>query len=111
MSAPSAGSLNRGGAVTTQTSAGTTQATAAPLVADHVKLVSVGSNSGVKLPLANAGEWFTIHNGDGSNALKVYHPNATSGLINSSSSAYSVGAGKTALFLTLNAVESVALGG
>ena len=103
--------MNHGGAVTTQTAAGTTQATAKTIVADHVKLPAVAANAGVKLPQSNVGEWFTIHNGDASNALSVYHSNATSGLINSSSSPYSVGAGKTAIFFALNAVESVAVGG
>lgn len=57
-----------------QTSAGTTQATAAVLISDHVHVPSVASGSGVILNPANGGEMFSVGNGDASNALLVYPP-------------------------------------
>lgn len=58
----------------TQTSAGTTQATATTCVSDHVSVASVTSGTGVILKPANGGEAFSVANGDANNDLLIYPP-------------------------------------
>jgi hypothetical protein len=65
----------RGASSVVQTTSGTTQATAAPMVADHVSIPAAGSGEGIILPPANASDWFTIANEDASSDnILVYPP-------------------------------------
>lgn len=64
----------RGPTNTAQTTAGTTQATAAPMIGDHVSMPNVGSNEGIILPPANASDWFTAVNEDGTDSCFIYPP-------------------------------------
>lgn len=57
-----------------QTTAGTTQATAAPMLADHVSVASAVEGSGLILPDANASDMFTVANKDQLNGFFVYPP-------------------------------------
>jgi hypothetical protein len=54
--------------------AGTTQATATTLPADHNFCPTVPASSGVILKSANAGALFTVGNGDAANTLCIYPP-------------------------------------
>ena len=58
----------------TVTPAGTTQATATTLPADHNFCPTVTANSGVILKAANGGALFTVGNGDTANTLCIYPP-------------------------------------
>ena len=58
----------------TQTTAGSTQATATDMLADHVSVPTVGSGEGIILPAANASDFFTATNADDDNNLLVYPP-------------------------------------
>lgn len=60
-----------------QTAAGTTSATAAELVADHVWVASVSAGAGVRAKPADSG-LVTVTNADATNALKVYPPSGAS---------------------------------
>ncbi len=65
----------RGASSVAQTTSGSTQATAAPLIADHVSIPAAGNGEGVILPAANASDWFTIANEDAStDSILVYPP-------------------------------------
>lgn len=57
-----------------QTSAGSSQATAAVAVADHVHVPSVGTGEGVILRAGNANDVRSVSNGDASDNLYVYPP-------------------------------------
>lgn len=59
---------------TAQTSAGSTQATAALMVAHVVMLSSVGASEGIILPNANALDERAVVNGDSDTDLAVYPP-------------------------------------
>jgi len=67
-----------GTATDSQTSSGTTQATAATLLADHAVVESVASGAGVILKPAHGGEAFSVANGDASDALLIYPPSGAS---------------------------------
>lgn len=54
--------------------AGTTQATATTLPADHCMVTTVAASSGVILNPANGGSIQTVANGQATNALNVYPP-------------------------------------
>lgn len=88
--------------------AGSTQATATRLGADHNQFSTVAASQGAVLPAANVGEWMSVHNG-GANALSVY-PNV-GGIINGGSvnAAVSVPAGKAAIFIPLDALSWIAI--
>jgi hypothetical protein len=60
-----------------QTAAGTTSATAALVLADHVWVASVAAGAGVRLKEADRG-LITVTNADPANALKVYPPSGAS---------------------------------
>lgn len=57
-----------------QTSAGSTQATAAPLISDHVGCLTVGAGEGVIIPAASADDEFIVINGSSTQDLRVYPP-------------------------------------
>lgn len=88
--------------------AGSTQATATKLGADHSQFSTVAASQGAVLPAANVGEWMSVHNG-GANALSVY-PNL-GGTINggSANAAVSVPAGKAAIFVPLDGMAWLAV--
>ena len=88
--------------------AGSTQATATKLGADHNQFFTVALGQGALLPAPNTGEWISVHNG-GANALSVY-PNV-GGAINggSANAAVSVPAGKAAIFIPLDALTWIAV--
>lgn len=64
----------RGASSVTQTTAGTTQATAAPMVADHVSVTDTVNGAGLILPAANASDWFTACNEDTADSFLIYPP-------------------------------------
>lgn len=64
----------RGHSNPAQTTAGTTQATAAPMLADHVSVPAAGNGEGIILPAANASDWFTAANEDAVDSFFVYPP-------------------------------------
>lgn len=64
----------RGQSSTAQTTAGTTQATAQPMIADHVSVPAAGNAQGVILPPANASDWFTAANEDTADSFFMYPP-------------------------------------
>lgn len=57
-----------------QTAAGSTQADAAPIIASHVQVASVGSGAGIILRPLPANHAYVVTNGDAANALSVYPP-------------------------------------
>ncbi len=59
---------------TAQTTSGSTQATAAPMIGDHASVPNAGNGEGVILPQANASDWFTIANEDAADSFFVYPP-------------------------------------
>ena len=64
----------RGGSNTAQTTAGTTQATAAAMIGDAVCVPSAVEGSGLILPDANANDFFAVANEDQANTVLVYPP-------------------------------------
>lgn len=64
----------RGPSNPAQTTAGTTQATAAPMLADHVSVPAAGDGQGIILPAANASDWFTAANEDAIDSFFMYPP-------------------------------------
>lgn len=63
-----------GASNTAQTTAGTTQATAARMIGDHVSVPSAGNGEGVILHSANASDWFTVANEDAADSFFLYPP-------------------------------------
>lgn len=57
-----------------QSTAGTTQATAATTLADHVSIPIVGSGEGVIMHAGNGGEIRSVSNADQDSELLVYPP-------------------------------------
>lgn len=57
-----------------QPTAGASQATASPTLADHVSVPTVGAGEGVILTPGNAGEIRTVANADQDSELLVYPP-------------------------------------
>lgn len=88
------------------TAAGTTQATALVLVADHNKIGTAAASSGALLRKISGMQ--SVYNG-GANAVAVYPP--VGGTINSgaANAAFSVAATKSAVFISANGVDFVAV--
>ncbi len=91
------------------TATGTTIADALALANDLNVVGTTASGTGVKLQLAEAGDYIYVHN-LGANALLVY-PNTATEVINalSAGAAFSVGAGKAAIFRKLRTANWVAM--
>lgn len=88
--------------------AGTTQATATPLAADHSEFSTVAASQGAVLAAPNVGEWVSIRNG-GANALSVY-PNVGAKINGGSvNAAVSLPAGKAGIFIPLDALTWIAV--
>lgn len=88
------------------TAAGSTQATALALTADHNKIGTAALNTGVLLRKVAGMQ--TVYNG-GANAVSVYPP--VGGTINSgaANAAFSVATTKTAAFLSADGVNFIAV--
>lgn len=86
--------------------AGTTQATAAPLVSDITKFATVAASSGCLLRAVPGRQ--VVFNG-GANALAVYPP--VGGTINAGAAdaAFAVAAAKSAMFLSTDGLNFVAV--
>lgn len=95
-----------GDMATGATAAGTTQATALALSADHTKIGTAAASSGVIL--RKIGGMQTVYNG-GANAVAVYPP--VTGTINSgaANAAFSVATTKSAVFISADGVNFVAV--
>lgn len=85
-----------------QTAAGTTQATATALLADHVSVPSVASGAGVILNPANGGEVFSVANGDATDPLLIYPPVGSSFNGTTVNTALTLPAGRAALFIFIS---------
>ena len=93
----------------TQTAAGTTQATAAALIADAVMIVSLDAGAGVILPAANFNDERLVANGDTDAELFVYPPSG--GKINNFTQdrAVAVAPGRAARFVCVNNLNWIGL--
>jgi hypothetical protein len=89
----------RGATNTAQATAGTTQATAAPMIGDHVTVPDATEGQGVILPPANASDWFTVANADATDGFLVYPPAGASFNGKTTNAPLTLPAGAAALFI------------
>lgn len=82
-----------------QTTAGTTQATAAAMLADHVSVPSALEGSGLALIPGNASDWFTVANAAASAGFFVYPPSGASFNGKAADAPLTLPAGMAALFI------------
>jgi len=88
-----------------QTAAGTTQATAAVCVADHVTVTAVAAGDGVILKPANGGDLFCVANGDSTDSLLIYPPVGSSFNGTAANTALTLPAGRGALFIFITPTQ------
>lgn len=88
-----------------QTSAGSTQGTAATMLASHVIIKSVSAGTGLILPNSDVNFGHIVANGDSSNALLVYPP--VGGSINNApiNTPLTLPAGRAALCFAQNSIN------
>lgn len=99
----------RGASSETQTTAGSTQATAAQMVADHVSVPNAGSGEGVILPAANASDWFTCTNADQTDGFFLYPPSGAAFNGETADAPLTMPPGSAALFVFTSPTKIIAI--